>query len=227
MSRSRSSKGIPRLLIVGVIVVAIVLISVTVLMQPVPVKLSLDPIGKRTVSEGESLTVKPVAHVDGAPPNSLRFRIISGPKGSKINPKTGVFSWKPAETQAGKTHKVEIGVHTSDSRNTAASTKFSIVVKEINEPPIIFDVGELVAVAGEPFTVPIRATDPDQPPQPVEFRFGAVVPQGARLDPLTGSFEWTPPSSAKEHDEMVDVTVTDKGGLKASLKFKIHVTVKK
>ncbi len=227
MSRSRSSKGLPKFLIVGLILVAIGAISVAVWMQPVPVKLTIDPIGKQTVNELETVMVKAVAHVEGVPVNTLRYRIVSGPKGATINSRTGKFSWKPAESQAKKTHKVEIGVQATGATMATASTKFSIVVNAINEPPVLFDEGDLTVAAGEPLTFVIRAVDPDQPPEPLEFRFGTYSPQGARLDPLTGAFEWTPPASAKEHDENFEVTVTDAGGLKVSKKFKIHVTAKK
>lgn len=230
MSRSRSSNKLPWIIVGGLAVVAILAIGAVVLTQPAPVIITLKPIAKQTVAEQQTLTVKPVAHVEGAHANTLRFRIISGPTGSKINPKTGVFHWKPSELQSNKTHKVEIGVQCTGPQKTEVTGKFSVVVKNINEPPVIFDIGDQTVAAGETLTFLIRAIDPDVPAQPIEFRFGALVPQGARMDPQTGSFEWTAPKTVTEHDETVDVIVAETGhkdGLKAAVKFKIHVTAPK
>ncbi len=230
MSRSRSSKSLPWIIVGGLALVAGLAIGAVVLMQPVPVIITLKPIAKQTVAEQETLTVKPVAHVEGAPANTLRFRIVSGPIGSKINSKTGVFHWKPSELQSNKTHKVEIGVQCTGPQKAEVTRKFSIVVKNINEAPVILGIGEQTVVAGETLFIRIQAQDPDLPPQPIEFRFGAKVPQGARMDPRTGSFEWTPPKTATEHDETVDVIVAETGkkdGLKAETQFKIHVTALK
>ncbi|MDB5338748.1 MAG: hypothetical protein JWN70_4367 [Planctomycetaceae bacterium] len=230
MSRSQSSKSLPWIIVGGLALVAVLAIGAVVVLQPTPVIITLEPIAKQTIAEQETLTVKPVAHVAGAPANTLRYRIVSGPTGSKINPKTGVFHWKPSELQSKKTHKVEIGVHNTGPQKAEVTAKFSVVVKNVNEAPVIFDIGEQTVVAGETLMFLIRAIDPDVPSQPIEFRFGASVPQGARMDPLTGSFEWTAPKSATEHDETVDVIVAETGqkdGLKVAKQFKIHVTALK
>lgn len=211
----------------GLTLVVAVAIGAALFFQAAPVKLEMDPITKQTVNENEDLTVTPVAHVTGAPAESLKYGIIAGPPGAKINPKTGAFTWKPSEDQGPKSHKVELGVKTTGTQKAQASRKFSIVVKEVNEAPVILEVGDQTVVAGETLKFLIRATDPDDPPQTLEYRFGTAVPSGARLDPGSGSFEWTAPESSEEHDELVDVTVAemgDKPGLKADVKFKIHVT---
>lgn len=227
MSRSRSSKGLPWLLIGGIAIVAIVVVGAAVMLQPTPVHVTLEPIARQTVAEDDTLKVKAVAHVVGAPADTLRFRLVAAPLGAKINSKTGVFTWKPAELQGKKSHQVELRVQSTGPQKAEASTKFIIVVNEVNEPPVIFDIGEQTVVAGELLTFLVRATDPDIPAKPLEYRFGASAPQGARMDPQTGAFEWTPLPSAKEHDETVQVIVSefgDKSGLKTEKTFKIHVT---
>lgn len=227
MSRPRSSQKLPWIIVGGLFLVAVLAIGAVVVMQPTPVIITLEPIAKQTISEQETLTVKPVAHVAGAPANTLRYRIVSGPTGSKINPKTGVFHWKPSELQSKKTHKVEIGIHSTGPQKAEVVGKFSVVVKNVNEPPVLFDIGDQTVAAGETLIFLVRAIDPDVPPQPLEYRFGARVPQGARMDPLTGSFEWTAPNTAKDQVETVDVIVAETGqkdGLKAEKQFKIHVT---
>ncbi len=128
MSRSRSSKGLPWLVIGGIAIVAMVIVGAAMFMQPVPVHLTLDPISKQMVAEEETLTVQAVAHIEGAPADTLRFRLVAAPLGAKINSKTGVFTWKPAELQGKKSHRVELRVQSIGPQKAEASTKFTIVV---------------------------------------------------------------------------------------------------
>ncbi len=229
MSRPQSSKNLPLLIVGGVVLVAGLVVGATMLLQPPPVKVTLELIAKQTIDEEEVLTVTPVAHVVGAPEKDLKYRLIAGPKGSKINPRTGVFTWQPSEAQGPESHPVELGVATTGTQKVQASRKFTIVVNEVNTAPVILDVGEQTVAAGETLKFLIRASDSDEPPQALEYRFGKAVPTGARLDPNSGSFEWTPPESSKEHDEPVDVIVAEsdeQNGLKSDVKFKIHVTAR-
>ena len=227
MSRPRSSQGLFWLFVGGIAFALVLIASAVVITQPAPVTITLDPIAQQTCTEAETLMVKPVAHVTGATADDLRFRLLSAPAGAKINPQTGVFTWRPGETHGRTTHRVELSVQSIRSPQVAASRRFSIVVQENNEPPVILDVGEQTVAAGQTLTILIRAVDPDQPPQPIDFRFGDSVPRGARMDPQSGAFEWTAPKSAHEHDETVQIIVSESGAqpnLKSVVTFQIHVT---
>lgn len=224
--RSKSWMSSPWVFVGGVAVIVAGIVGVTVLLQPSPVKVVLDPIPKQTVNENEPLTITPTIHLEGVSEGEVKYGMISGPPGAKINPKTGVFTWKPSEAHGPGTHKVELAVRTTGTQKLQATRKFSIVVNEVNTAPVILGVGDQTVEAGETLKFLIRATDPDEPPQAIEYRFGKAVPTGARLDPHSGSFEWTPPESSDEHDALVDVIVAEsdeKEGLKSEIQFKIHV----
>lgn len=226
MARAKSSNRSPWLLVCCVALIAGLIVGGVVLLQPPAVKLTLEPIARQSIAENETLKVKPVTQLVGAPANTLRYGLISGPPGATINPKTGVFTWKPTEDQGPKTYKAELGVKTTGTVKAQASSKFSIVVKEVNDPPVILDVGNQTVTAGETLTVVVRGTDPDDPAQEIEYRFGSSVPAGARLDPKTGAMEWTAPGSSKEHDETVHVIVAETGAkaaLQSEVTFQIHV----
>lgn len=229
MTVSKSSK-MPAWLIPSVgTLVALIVIGVIYLLQSAPITLVIEPIAKQAVNENEVLTITPVVHLEGAPANSLLFGVVGAPLGSKFNRKTGVLSWKPNEKQGPKTYKVKLVVKTTGSQIVDASRDFSINVKEVNDPPVILDVGEQTVAAGGTLNLLIRGVDPDDPPQDLEYRFGAAIPRGARLDPRSGSFEWLAPEASTEHDEFVDIIVSEVGGesaLKAETKFKIHVSKK-
>jgi len=227
MKYSKSSKSSGWVWVGVVSCVGVAVIGTVLLLQPASVKLELEPVAKQTVNENEALKVTLVASVKGAPENTLKYGIIAGPPGSKINPKTGVFSWKPTEAQGPQTYKVELGVKTTGTQKAQASRKFSIDVEEVNEAPVVLDVGDQTVAAGETLSIVVRGTDPDKPAKDLEYRFGTQMPRAARLDPASGSFEWTAPESSDEHDEIVEIIVTEAGepaGLKTESKFKIHVT---
>ena len=230
MSPSRTPRRTPWLLM-SVISVAIAAIAASMLFWPSApaVVLSLKPIPKQTVTENETLTIEPVVLFSGESSKSLKYSLVLGPAGAKVNSKTGVFTWKPDETDGPKTHQAKLKVAiTAGEQKLQAVRTFSIVVQEFNEPPVILDIGNQTVAGGEELRFLIRATDPDVPVQPLEYRFGARVPSRARLDPQTGSFEWTAPETDQPLDETVDVVVAEmedgKAGLQSTVAFKIHVT---
>jgi hypothetical protein len=226
MNRTKSSQRSNWFFAGGVVLIALVVIGGSLWLQPAAAKLEMDAIARQTVKENEVLKITPVVQVKGAAANTLKYAIISGPPGAKINSKTGLFTWKPSEDQGPETYKVELGVTITGTKTPQASRKFSIEVQEVNEAPAILDVVDQTVGAGETLNVVLRATDHDIPKQELDFRFGKVTPKGARLDPKTGAFEWTAPESSDEHDETAEIIVAElgeKGALKTEVKFKIHV----
>lgn len=226
MSRSKSSKNSPWVVAGGLAFIVLIVIGGTLLLRPAAIKLAMEPIPKQTVNENDILKVTPVVKVDGVQANTVKYGILAGPPGAQINPKTGVFTWKPSEDQGPKTYEVEVGVKTTGSQKAQASRKFSIVVQEVNEAPNILEIGDQTVAAGETLQVLVRGRDADDPRQELEYRFGSAIPKGARLDPTSGEFEWRAPESSDEHDEFAEVVVAEVGeqGLKTQVKFKIHVT---
>lgn len=214
-------------MVAGVTLTVVILGLGAWLMQPPTITLTLKPIPKQSILENEILTVKPELAVSGIPETGVRFGIIEGSPGAEINPKTGVFTWKPTEEQGPKTHKVEIGVKATGPHKSSTARKFLVVVKEVNDAPVILNLAEQTVIAGNTIKVVIQGNDPDIPPVPLEYRFGKTFPSGASLDPLTGAFEWTAPAASLEHDEVATIVVgesTGKKPLNAEVSLKIHVT---
>lgn len=230
MSRPQKPRRSHKLL-VGVVSVVVAAIVAGFLFWPSapPAVLTFKAIAKQTVTEGETLTVEPVVLLNGESSRSLKYALVTGPPGAKVNSKTGLFTWKPDETDGPATHtaKIKVALTVGEQKLQAVRT-FSIVVQEVNEPPVILEIGDQTVAGGEELHFLIRATDPDVPVQPLEYRFGARVPSRARLDPQTGSFEWTAPETDQPLYEMVDVVVAElrdgKPGLQSTVAFKIHVT---
>jgi PKD repeat protein len=169
-----------------------------------PPVLSPSPIGDRTVSEGQTLTIPITASdPDGG---ALTFTSANLPTGATLTPTgTGAatFSWTPSFTQAGSFPNVTLTV--SDGALTDAEV-FTITVGNVNRPPVLNLIGAKTATVGQPFTFTATATDPDAG-SALTFSAGNL-PTGATLNATTGVFNWTPTATGTSS---VTVTVTDNG----------------
>jgi hypothetical protein len=80
-----------------------------------------------------------------------------------------------------------------------------------NQPPVISDYSGLQEVVrGEPLEYPIVATDPD-PGQILRFSLAPGAPAGAVVDPVSGTFTWTPPVSLPAGLYPASIRVFDNG----------------
>ncbi|TVR47529.1 MAG: tandem-95 repeat protein, partial [Puniceicoccaceae bacterium] len=102
------------------------------------------------------------------------------------------FRWTPAPEQAGA-HTITLEV--TDSGNFGATTPasdtatFTVVVRTENQRPLLQPIAPQTLAQDQPFALALSASDPDGDPL---FFFGDNLPRGARLDPFTGDFTWTP-----------------------------------
>src|SRR5262249_2494159 len=71
----------------------------------------------------------------------------------------------------------------------SSSQTITLRVRDTNATPVLADVPDKVVDEGQRLSFALGATDPDGDalPTPAENR-----PEGARLDPATGVFDWTP-----------------------------------
>jgi hypothetical protein len=76
-----------------------------------------------------------------------------------------------------------------------------------NKPPELSSPGTQTGYLGRPLNIRLRASDPDRQDQ-LSYRIEGTTVEGARLDPSSGSFEWTP-QELGEYE--VTVCVTDNG----------------
>jgi hypothetical protein len=62
---------------------------------------------------------------------ALRFRLVEGPEGARIDPLLGELTWTPGFQQAGK-HAIEVAV--SDGQGGESKQRFEVTVREVVEP---------------------------------------------------------------------------------------------
>lgn len=168
---------------------------------------TLDDIPSQTVDELSELTFTVSASDPDLPADVLHFS-LSGepPSGASIDPSSGIFFWTPAENQNG-THILNVTV--SDGAGGADHQAVQVTVNEVNSPPTLstpsvalaFELAEMT-----PFTA--NATDPDYPPDVLTFSL-VDPPEGASIDPVTGTVRWTP---TERQDGVAEIRVVVSDG---------------
>ncbi len=183
------------------------------------------PIDRLAVDEGQLITTTVTAidpDIPPLPPDGLTFGLSEAPDDASIDPVSGLFSWTPGEEHGGQTITVTVVV--TEPGGLAGSASFPITVNEVNEPPVLDPLPDLMVDEGQLITTTVTATDPDImiPPEVLTFSLDQA-PAGARIDPVSGVFSWTPGEEHGGSTFTVTVVVSDKGGLTASRSFEITV----
>jgi len=169
----------------------------------------LNPIGDKTVPEGQTLTFT----VSGSDPDGDRLTFSTGqlPAGATFDPVSKTFSWTPDFDQAG-TYRVTFRV--TDGNGGADSETITIIVTENgngNHPPVLNPIGDQTVNEGEQVQLRITATDQDG--DRLNFTV-AGLPSGATFADQnngTASLIWTP-DFTQAGEYTVTITVADEHG---------------
>ncbi len=148
----------------------------------------LPPIADQSVVLSRTLRFTIQAHNYG-PNHDVGYYANSGlPRGASINAQTGVFTWTPTPDQVG-TYPMTVIV--LDDGGYYDLQSFTIKVG-LNHPPTIEVPARLWGVnVGNTLRFFAKA-DSGDPGQAVAFSLDPDAPAGARIDPMTGLFTWTP-----------------------------------
>lgn len=92
---------------------------------------TLAPIPDRAINEGQWLFITNVATDFDLPPNSLLFTLgPDAPHGATVDPATGLFRWRPTETQGPSTNRITLAVSDNGVPSLGATRQFTVVVRD-------------------------------------------------------------------------------------------------
>ena len=186
----------------------------------------LAKIDNQTVNEGDLLIFRAFATDPDIPAEILTYSLGAGaPVGASINPTTGIFTWVPTEAQGPSTNLVTIRVTDSGIPAMNASQIITIIVHEVNSPPVLAHIGNKTINENTLLTFRAIATDPDLPAQILTFSLDPGAPAGATINPTTGIFNWIPTEVQGPSTNLITVRVTDNFSAPASASETITVTV--
>ncbi|MDA1274719.1 MAG: immunoglobulin domain-containing protein [Verrucomicrobia bacterium] len=169
-------------------------------------------IADQTVDEEKALNIAVTATDLDIPTQTVTYGLAPGaPVGAAIDPVTGAFSWTPTEAQGPGSNTITVQARDSGVPPLTGTKSFTVVVREVNQPPTMGPIGDRTVLAGSPLSAPVSAADADLPPNTLTFALGAGAPAGATIDATTGLFSWTPSPAAGPSTNTIGVIVTDNG----------------
>ena len=93
----------------------------------------------------------------------------------------------------------------------SATRSFTVIVREVNRPPVLEAIPSQRATAGQPLRLTVTAQDPDLPANELTYSLEPGAPAGASIDAKTGLFSWTPGALLAGRTNTITVKVTDNG----------------
>ena len=196
-------------------------VSVTVLESNQPPLLELTG---AYVAEAGVLFALPLVGTDpDLPAQKLTYTIEGLPDGAAIAGEQLV--WTPEEAHIGETYSVKITVRDDGIPALETSAFIKVTVVSANLAPVLAPIGDKAVEAGEMLSFQAEATDGDDPPDILTFTLSPEAPAGARIDRVTGRFEWRPTADQDNTAFEFSVIVTDSGSVPKSDSESIVVDV--
>ncbi|MGM0575487.1 MAG: putative Ig domain-containing protein [Myxococcota bacterium] len=165
----------------------------------------LERIGDRVAASEEPLVIV----VEAADPDedSLAYSVYGAlPEEARFVKAERRFEWTPAPEDVGDAVFLTFVVSDGEAFDRE-TVRIEVVADKGANPPEILPVGDQAVVAGEPFEMALKATDPDG--DTVTWGHDGPLPQGATLESATGLFRWTPPQSRVGSTVRVTFTASD------------------
>ncbi|MCX8158004.1 MAG: PA14 domain-containing protein [Verrucomicrobiae bacterium] len=178
-----------------------------------------------TLKEGETLQVAVIATDADMPAQQLVYSLGSGtPPGVSIHPQSGALTWLTGESHGGTTNRIAVVVTDNGVPAMSATQSFVVVVREVNQPPVVPALIDRRVDAGQIIGFLVGASDPDIPANTLTYSL-ENAPAGATLHPTTGLFQWTPSLAQSPSTNVITVRVTDNGtpNLSAASTFMVIV----
>ncbi len=139
--------------------------------------------------------------------NALTFSLGAGaPAGMTIN-SSGVLNWTPGETNGGSNFIVTVIVTDNGLPALSASNSFTVIVNEINQPPVLSPQSDRIMVVQTLLTVVNAATDADLPANSLGYTLLAG-PTNAVIN-SAGVITWTPVAEQAPSTNTFTTVVTD------------------
>jgi len=186
------------------------IIVVNVNRAPIFSDLSDDQTGMETVAFTFKLTA--------SDPDKQAVTVTTSelPVGSKYDAKTGIFTWKPTNDQAGI---YPITFKATDTEQKTTEKTVTLTIKNFNRPPVFAKVASQKGKENVNLTFSVAATDPDG--QKLVYST-TDAPTGLSIEAETGVVKWTP-SLEQAGKYTVTFVATDPEDAKVETKVPIEI----
>jgi hypothetical protein len=185
--------------------------SFTVVVQEVNVAPTLAVIPPQTVNEQTLLTVTNTATESNIHSATTSYALVSAPPGVKIDA-SGVITWTPTQDQSPSTNTITTIVLNSNPFDLLrpqlpATNSFTVVVKEVNQAPVLLVIPTQSVRAYDLLIVTNNATEPNIHSTTAGYGlFGS--PAGVKID-ANGVITWTPSQVPSATTNIITTVVTN------------------
>ncbi|MFP2930867.1 PKD domain-containing protein [Pyxidicoccus sp. 3LG] len=147
----------------------------------------------------------------------LTFRLVTGPDGMEVDPRSGLVTWRPGAEDVGT--RVPVSVRVSDPAGLFVDQSFELEVLPGDAAPRITSRPTLSSAAGVTYAYAATATDADD----TQLTWSVEGPAGMAVS-ATGHVSWPVPADAQGGFPVV-LRVRDPAGHVAEQRFAIGVAV--
>jgi|GEM_PF-628760 len=191
--------------------------------KPVPYKPVLNLIGEKSVLKGATveLTVSATGY-DNAGATAEIAAVGDLPSGMTLE--QGRLKWVPPTDAKAGDYPVKFRA-TGAGLKEPLEASFTLALKESNLPPKVEPLTGLTAVAGQPMTFKLAATDVETPAGKLKFALGEGKPEGATIHETSGEVTWTPAESLPPGSVNIPVQVTDDGTPPQTVTIQVAVAI--
>ena len=150
----------------------------------------LGAVPDQSIDEGQTLIVTNTATDADLPFNTLTFSLAPGsPVGASIDPTNGVFTWTPDAARGPSTNTISVIVTDNGWPPLSDTNTFTVVVREVNQPPVLPVIARQTVNELTLLTVTNTASEAN-PHATVDYAL-LNPPAGAVID-SHGVMTWTP-----------------------------------
>ena len=162
----------------------------------------------REINELTTLIVTNTAIDPDLPANLLSYQLVNPPEGVVISD-DGIITWTPTEQQGPGVYTITTVVTDNGTPVLSATNSFTVIVNEVNSPPVLSLPKNQTVHAGTFLTLKAEATDPDIPEN--AFSFALVSgPSGVHVS-NEGRITWQTTDAQAGTTNTITVRVTDNG----------------
>src|SRR5436190_2248056 len=186
--------------------------------------------GNKTTNELANLSFTVTASDADIPANTITWSLTLGTPaatGATIGAGNGAFCWTPTEAQGPGMYPVTIVATDSGSPAMNGTAPITITVNEVNQAPVVTDLGNKTANEGANLAFTVTATDGDVPANTITWSLtlGTPAATGATIGASTGAFSWTPTEAQGPGTYPVTIIAMDNGSPSMSGTAAITISV--
>lgn len=178
-------------------------------------------IADQTIAEGETLQFTVQATSQNGDPTVIYSLGANVKPGVTIDATTGVVTWTPTEAQGPGRHAIVI--YAADSEGVKNNMTVWVDVTEVNLPPVLSPINDIMIAEGQLLSFTATATDADLPANALTYTLVGNVPAGVTIHPSTGKLTWKPNEYQGGQTFNLTVRVTDSAGASDETSFAVTV----